>query len=71
MLTYVCEAMLSIEWRQYSNWKEHYEQEINEEGRREEPNMLIEVRDLTWLYNECYKGKIAKLTNKKVKGKNL
>ena len=31
----------------------------------------MEDKDLTWLHNECYKGKIARLVNKKVKKKEF
>ena len=49
------------------DWWEHYGSKENKERRREELDMLMKTRELSYLHNKCHKCKIAKLAIKKVK----
>ena len=63
--------MIPVEIGQQSNWWEHYDEEQNNEQRKEDMEMLLELRELTQLRNEWHKALIVKAANKKVKARSF
>ena len=70
-LTYGCEAMIPVEIGQQSDRRENYHQGQNNERRKEDLEMLLEIRETAQLRNERHKALIAKAANKKLRAKSF
>ena len=63
--------MIPVEVRQQSDRRELYNREQNDKQRKEDLEMLLEVRELAQLRNERHKSLIARAANKKVKTRHF